>query len=230
MKKKTIVFIGIILLVILGSLGGFFLLKSKPSEDAIRFKNEYEALNGTIRESDGATYNSIEVKKNNPIVYVDAKETVEKVLESDKAILYIGAEWCPWCRNAVPVLFEVAKKYSVSKIYYLNLDEEKDSFEIQNGKLVKTKEGSDGYYELLTKLSLHLNDYVLKDSNGKEYPTNEKRVYMPTVYAIKDGEIVGSHVGTTTLNEGQTKYDAMTKEQHDKVYSIYNELFQKVYK
>ena len=209
--------------------GGVFLCLHQPTEDALRFKKEYESLNGTIRESDGATYNTIEVKRNNPIVYVDSKEVVEKVLESDKAILYIGAEWCPWCRNAVPVLFEVAKKYSVSTIYYLNLDSEKDSFEIQNGTLVKTKEGTAGYYALLEKLSATLNDYVLKDKDGKEYKTGEKRIYLPTLYAIKNGEVVGSHTGTTTLNENQTKYDAMTSGQHDKVYSIYNELFQKVY-
>ena len=229
MTKKTIVFIGIIVFIFLGSLGGFFLLKTTPSEDALRFKNEYEALNGTIRESDGATYNIVSISKNNPIQYIDAKGAID-ILESDKAILYIGADWCPWCRNAVPVLFEVAKKYSVSTIYYLDLDDEKDSFEIQDGNLVKTKEGSVGYYELLNKLSNHLNDYVLKDSNGKEYNTNEKRIYLPSVYAIKTGEVVGNHVGTTTLNEGQTKYDAMTEEQHDKVFNIYSELFQKVYK
>ena len=229
MKKKTIVIIGIIVFIFLGSLGGFFLLKTTSNEDALRFKNEYEALNGTIRESDGATYNIVSISRNNPIQYVDAKGAVD-VLESDKAILYIGADWCPWCRNAVPVLFEVAKKYSVSTIYYLDLDDEKDSFEIQDGNLVKTKDGSVGYYELLDKLSNYLNDYVLKDSNGKEYNTNEKRIYLPSVYAIKSGEVVGSHVGTTTLNEGQTKYDAMTEEQHDKVFNIYSALFQKVYK
>lgn len=229
MKKKYILGIGA-LVVALFLVGGFLIFQNKPSEDALRFKNEYEALNGTIRESDGATYNTIEVNKKNPIVYVDAKETAENILESEKAVLYIGAEWCPWCRNAIPVLFEVAKKYKVSTIYYLNLDNEKDSFEIQNGKLVKTKEGTEGYYQLLDKLSDVLNDYVLKDSTGKEYPTLEKRVYMPHVLAIKDGKVVGNHVGTTSLNDGQTKYDAMTEEQHDKVYQIYSDMLEKVYK
>ena len=35
--------------------------KPTPTADAIKFKEEYEKLNSTIRESDGAKYNSITI-------------------------------------------------------------------------------------------------------------------------------------------------------------------------
>lgn len=168
MKKKVV--IGIILLILLigGIAGGsLYYYKSKDKDqinikDAVKFKEEYEKLNNTVRVSDKMTYKKIEISSNNPIKYIDTVKA-QDVLKEDKAILYIGAAWCPYCRNAVNVLFDVAKKFDVKTIYYLNLDDEKDIFEIQDGKLVKTKNGTEGYYKLLDTLKDHLKDYILYD-------------------------------------------------------------------
>lgn len=227
MKKKIIITIIIILIFILGICT--YLFMNNNNSDTLKFKEEYESLNNTIRESDGATYNNISISKNNPIKIVDAKGAL-KVLQSKKAVLYIGAGWCPWCRNAVPVLFEVTKKYNVKTIYYLNLDNEKSSFKIEKNKLIQTKKGTDSYYELLDKLSDRLNDYKLTDESGNEYDTKEKRIYIPYVITIKDGKVIDDHVGTVSLNENQTKYDKMTTEQYQELLNIYNSMFEKVYK
>ncbi len=224
-NKKILIIIGVIVIILLSIL---YLLFLNKESDAIKFKKEYESLNNTTRDSDGAKYNNISIDKSNPIKYVDTKGTLD-VLESDKAILYIGANWCPWCRSAVPVLFEVAKKYNIKTIYYLNLDDEKSSFEIKDGKLIKTVNGTDGYYKLLDKLDDLLRDYKLTDENNIEYDTKEKRIYMPYVLGIKKGRVVSSHVGTITLNENQTKYSELTTTQHDELFDIYSELFDIVY-
>jgi len=132
MNKKLFI---ILVIILVGGIGiGLFILNDKepslyvekPSEDALKFKEEYESLNGTKRESDGAIYQDIKIDENNPVKYVNAKEALE-VLKNKTAIMYVGANWCPWCRNAVPVLFEVAKDKNIETIYYLNLDDEKDS-------------------------------------------------------------------------------------------------------
>lgn len=223
-KRTLLQFLGAILLIVV-VIGGLVLLtKEGKTDDARRFKEEYEALNNTIRKSDGATYGTMTIDKENPIKYISAKEAID-VLESDSAIIYIGAPWCPWCRNAVPVLFELAKENNMDTIYYIELDDIKSNYEIENGQLKQTTKGTEDYYKLLDKLADHLNDYVLTDDQGKKYDTGEKRIYMPYVIAVYEGEIVGDKVGTVTLDEGQTKYDSLTEEQHKKLTKTYGELF-----
>ena len=228
MKKNKFLYIGIFSFLILLLVAVLMSFKFKQNSDAIKFKNEYEALNDTVRESDGATYNSVSIPKDNPIKYINSKEAI-KIIEKDDAIIYVGAEWCPWCRNAVTVLFEIADKYDVQTIYYLNLDDEKSSYEVKDGKLVNTVKGSKDYYKLLDKLSDILSYYVLTDNEGNKYDTKEKRIYMPHVIAVHDGKIVSDHVGTVTLNEDQDKYSAFTKDQHKELYNTYDEMFSLVY-
>lgn len=228
MKRKNLI-IGIVLavLAICAGVGVYFFTREKPSEDALKFKEEYESLNGTIRESDGAKYNDIKIEKNNPIVYITTKEALE-ILDENQAIIYVGANWCPWCRNAIPVLFDIAESYKVDKIYYLNLDNEKSSYEVQDGEVVKTKDGSADYYKLLEKLSDRLEDYTLS-KDGKNYETGEKRIYIPHVIGVKNGKVVADHVGTVTLESNQTKYDAMNDSQRKELEKIYKDLFEEVY-
>lgn len=105
MKKKILMLclMGISLFTITGCVQK----RQINNTDAIKFKEEYESLNNTVRESDGAEYNNISIDEKNPIKYVDTKEAL-KVLKEETAIIYVGANWCPWCRNAIPVLFDVA--------------------------------------------------------------------------------------------------------------------------
>ncbi len=193
------------------------------NEDALKFKKDYESLNNTIRSSDGAKYNDVDIPKKNPIKYISATEAVD-IIKNKKGIIYFGANWCPWCRNAVEVLFKAAKQKKVDTIYYLDMDTAKNTWEIKDGKAVKTEQEKEGYYELLNLLSPILSDYVLKDENGLSYNTGEKRIYMPLVIAVNGGKITDSHRGTVTLNEGQTKYDKLTANQHDVLLKEYNTL------
>jgi thiol-disulfide isomerase/thioredoxin len=228
MNKKRWIIFGIMgaMIFLLGI--GYLFFSQTPNSDALKFKEEYEKLNGTIRESDGALYNSIEVPRDNPIQYVNCAEALD-VLKQKTAILYIGANWCPWCRNAIPVLFEVAKREHIDTIYYLNLDEEKDMFEIQKGNLVKTVNGSVGYYQLLEFLESHLRDYVLTDEKGVTYDTGEKRIYMPSVITSKNGVIQDIHVGTVSLETNQTKYSLMTTSQREELSKIYEKMIKNTF-
>lgn len=225
MKKKNLIVVCVLAFVILLSL---FVFLNKGESDAIKFKKEYEELNGTIRKSDGAKYNSVSIDKDNPIKYIDAARAVE-VIEKKSAVIYVGTPWCPWCRNAVPVLFEVAKEYDLDTIYYLDLDDEKSQYEVVDGKAVKTTDGSKGYYKLLDKLSDRLSDYTLTDNDGNKLNTGEKRIYMPYVLGVKDGKVVSEKLGTITLESGQTKYSDLTDEQYNELKSEYSELFESVF-
>jgi len=236
MENKKILFVGLVSIFLVAVLGLSFYNKFKEedkkeepkTEESKRFKEEYESLNDTIRESDGAKYNNVTINEDNPIKYVNAKEAID-ILKNKTGIIYVGANWCPWCRNAVPVLLNVAKDRKVDVIYYLNLDDEKSTYEIKDGKLVKTKEGSESYYELLDVLKDELDDYILTDKSKKEYDTKEKRIYMPFVIATKDGKVEATHTGTVTLNKDQTKYSPLTEDQEIELYDTYSKMFSKIY-
>lgn len=221
MNKLVKVIIGLVSIILLSGCN-----ENEVNSDALRFKEEYESLNSTIRESDGATYQDVEIPEDNPIRYVDATDTLD-ILKSDKAIIYIGANWCPWCRNAVGVLLDVAKEYDVDTIYYLELDDEKNTFVVKDGLVERTKEGTESYYKLLELLDEYLHDYVITDDEGNEYDTGEKRIYMPMVIGVKNGKVSSYHTGTTSLNEGQTKYDYMTDEQQKELTDIYANIVEK---
>lgn len=230
MKNKKILILSMCVLLII--VVGIILFNkddtSKDKSDALKFKEEYESLNGTVRESDKAAYNDVSIDEDNPIVYVDINETLQ-ILENKKGIIYIGANWCPWCRTAVEVMLDVANDLDIEKIYYLNLDDDKSNFKIEDKKLVEVNHGSKYYYKLLEALDENLNDYVLTDEEGTKYETGEKRIYMPYVFTVKNGKVQKSHLSTVNLDEGQTKYDSLTKKQYKELYNIYYEMFDELY-
>ena len=218
-----------ILSLFLGGLGCSSTTKKEEVSDAIKFKEEYEKLNDTIRESDGALYNNVSISENNPIKYINAKEAVE-IIKNQTGVIYFGASWCPWCRNAIPVLFDAVKKKNVDIIYYVDMDRLRNIYEVKDGELVKTQEEQDGYYDLLEALDSILGDktYTLS-SEGQTYDTKEKRIYMPLIVGIKNGSIVANHVGTVNLNSDQTKYSTLTKEQYNELYEIYGDLLKQTF-
>ncbi len=229
-KKRVIICLIVVALILVFGIGGYFLLfKKEENKDALRFKNEYEALNDTIRESDGEKYNNVSIDKNNPIKYVTVEEAI-KLLDSKKAIIYVGANWCPWCRNMLKPMLDVAEKLDIETIYYLELDDDKSNYEIQDGEVKQINKGSESYYELLDKLNDYLRDYELTDSDGKTYSVGEKRIYFPYFITIKNGGIVDAKEISRELEEGQNKYAEMTEKQYNDLYDNFYETFGKLYK
>ena len=225
MKKKNII-ICIIASIILISIISIIIVKNINKEDnnqndSLKFKEEYESLNNTKMGSSGNTYSELTIPEDNPMIYIDAKKALD-VLNSDKAVIYVGANWCPWCRKAVPIMLDVAKKLKIDTIYYLNLDNEKSKFEIKDDKLITTQEGTDNYYKLLDALEEYLEDYKLTDtSTGKEYDTKEKRIYMPYIITIKNGKIVEAKTMTIKTDDAEEEKQELNK--------MYSEMLSKLY-
>lgn len=227
MKKKTIVIL-IITFILLGIITLYLINNNKnKNSDSIKFKNEYESLNNTVRTSDGELYNYVEIDSKNPIKYISVEESLS-ILESKKAIIYVGANWCPWCRNMLNAMFDAAKDLNIDTIYYLTLDDDKSNFEIKDGKLIKISDGSDSYYKLLDKLKDYLKDFELTD-NKKTYPIGEKRIYMPFFITVKNGSIIEAKEISRKLEKEQNKYSENTKEQYENLYNNFYETFRKVY-
>lgn len=94
------------------------------------------------------------------------KVTAEEALEVKDGVLVFAFPQCPFCRNLIPELAEVAKEENET-IYYCQVDEYRDKYEFDTftGKPVKTQEAGEGYYELLDWLGNYLNDYAVADNN-----------------------------------------------------------------
>lgn len=144
---------------------------------------------------------NINISKNNPIKYVTLDEVFD-IIQNKTGVIYFGFPGCPWCRNMIPVLFEAAKNNNIDTIYYFN------------PRNVK-KSDNDEY----NKLKEILNEYLSEDENG------QKVLYVPDVYFIKDGKIVGHHLGTVDSQADPTI--SLTEEEKNELLDIFNELFEK---
>ncbi len=194
--------------------------------DALKFKEEYESLNGVTIENTNYKYPSIEIIKDNAVKYSTNEELLE-VLENGTGVIYFGYPTCPWCRNAVPVLLEAANEVGIENIYYLNMKDERDQIKVkEDGTLEVVSEGTEGYKKLLERLDNILLDYTLEDIHGNTVSANEKRIYVPLVVFVRDGEIVGYH--TDTVETQTNPFELLNEEQRNELMDIYINLMHKV--
>lgn len=226
MKKEKVLLICLPILCAVAAITGYLAVINKDSNaDALKFKEEYEALNGTVVYED-IKYSNLDISENNPIKYSNYDEIID-VIENKSGIIYLGFPECPWCRSALPVLFDVAKDNDINTIYYLNILNDRDSYVVEDGELVyetdedgNEKKGVEGYFKLLEALDEHLTDYVISYED-EEYETGEKRIYAPTVIFVRDGEVLGLHV--STVESQKSGFDKMTDEQIEELYGIYED-------
>lgn len=123
------------------------------------------------------------VDNTNLFVYRTSSEIIN-ILKNGTGIVYLGFPGCPWCQAYVPYLNEVAKTNGLEKIYYFNILEDR-------------KNNTDDYKEMVSLLK----DYLSNDSEGN------KRIYAPSIIAVKAGEIVGfdDETGYDTKGEKDPK-------------------------
>lgn len=122
---------------------------------------------------------------------------VLSILENGTGVIYFGFPTCPWCQKAVPVLFDAAKQERVNEIYYFNVKEIREK---------PTKQ----YEQLLLKL----DEFLDSDSE-----TGEKTLYVPDVFFVKNGTVVGHHLGTVDSHEDPKQ--ALTDEQYTELKESY---------
>ena len=115
--------------------------------------------------------------KDNVFTYRTIEE-INKILKNGTGLVFLGFPKCPWCRGYVPIINEVAKKEGLEKVYYFNIYEDR-------------KNNTEEYQEMV-KL---LKGFLRYDDEGK------KRIYVPAVIAINNGNIVGF--------DDETSYDTL---------------------
>lgn len=165
-----------------------------------------EKLNVTDKISDNEKFYSeyANVPIENVFKYVTASEAIE-LFKSEQAIIFMGFKDCKWCQSYAPILNEVAKNNSVDTIYYLNIKEDRKN---------DTEE-----YKILVEI---LKEYLYNDDNGN------KRIYVPDVYFVKDGNVVGHNNDTSIISGGDTEeyYTETTKlELKNKLTSLIKKVY-----
>lgn len=202
----------------------FVLTGCVDNTDALKFKKEYESLNGKKVETSDKKYRKVNIRKDNPFVYKDAKDIVEMIDNKETFVVYFGFPTCPWCRSVLSTLDEVAKDTNFNTIYYVNILDIRDTLELDGDKIVEKKKGSEDYYKLLERLDEVLDKYTLTNSKGKEIDTKEKRIYAPNIVAIVNGKAKQLETG---ISKDQTDAymklsDKMKKETYNKFKCLLN--------
>ena len=147
------------------------------------------------------------VSEDNVFVYRTDKEIIE-ILKHGTGIVYLGFPECPWCQAYVSYLDEVAKETKIEKIYYLNI------LEIRKNN---TKE----YQEIVSLL----DNYLSYDEEGK------KRIYVPAIVAVKEGEIIGFDDETSHDTKGyETPEEYWKKEDLDGLKAKLEKMFSETVK
>lgn len=191
--------------------------KEVKNPDAIKFKEEYEKLNGE-KNKNGITYREVEIDEENPFVFATAEEIQEKIDNKETFAVYFGFNSCPWCRSVITTLVEVADDLDIDKIYYVDVLDIRDTYELNSkNKPEKTKDGSEGYNELITSLASVLSDYTLTTEKGKTVQVGEKRIYAPNLVSVVDGEAQKLNSGISELQTDSMMEltDEMKKDTYD---------------
>ena len=218
-SKKNIIIVVLVAVITLLVLASIITIYNNKNIDALKFKEEYESINGTTREKDGKTIRSITIPKNNPMVYSDADKIVDMINNKETFVVYFGFNDCPWCRSVITTLIDVANDEGLDKIYYVDVKEIRGMKSVAEDGSIKTDiKGTKGYYKLLEKLDGLLSDYTLMDKDGNQVLAGEKRIYAPNVVAIVNGKAEKLESGISDKQtDGYMKLtEEMKKETYDK--------------
>ncbi len=193
--KKTIFSLLIIGLILL-SVTGCRTNKTENDSDSLKFKEEYEALNGETNSS-GKVHRTISISEDNPFVYATGEEIVEKIEDNETFYVYFGSSYCPWCRSVIEKAIEVAKENNIDTIYYVDIWDGdhveilRDTYELNdNGEPEVVFEGGKGYKDLLTYFDNVLSDYTLTDADGNKISVGEKRIFAPNFIYVEKGKSI----------------------------------------
>ena len=174
---------------------GILLFTGCSNKDALKFKEDYESING--KEIGENKYREVSIDKENPFVEVDAKMIVEMIENDETFYVYFGDKKCPWCRSVIEKAIKVSKDYDVDKIYYVSIWDDdfneilRDKYKLDDkGKVEKVSDGTKEYTKLLKAFDSLLSDYTLTDNNKKEVKVGEKRIYAPNFIYVSNGKAI----------------------------------------
>lgn len=143
----------------------------------------------------------VDIDTNANIKYLKLNEVLD-FFKNKTGVIYFGFPNCPWCRNIIPSLLDVSKEQGHT-LYYFNPRDVRGT----NNKEFK-------------ELMIILDEHLTANEEGV------KTLYVPDVYFVKDGKIVGNHLGS--VSNQTNPYEPLTNEQLSELKQIYKDLFDKL--
>ena len=219
MKNKLIVVFSIIIVgIVLMSV--IFILRNNDVEvnytqDEIKFKDEYENLNGQEIVTD-YTLKTVDIDVDNNVKYINDNEILD-LLTNGTNVIYFGWSDCNWCRSIVPTLINTLKQNKIDTLYYYDFKSLRNSYENDdNDKSVKL-------YEEIVKIIGDNIESVFDEESNK---SGEKKILAPTVVFIKNGELLGVHIKSVDSQLKST--DVLNKNQVRELSNIYKNYIQQM--
>lgn len=220
MKKLITIFLLLVMTITMTGCNK----KENKQTDGYKFKEEYMSVNG-LENASGKKNREVTIDEKNPMVYSTAEEIADKIENKETFVVYFGFPTCPWCRSMIEQLLKCAKDNNQEKIYYVDVQEIRDKYSLNDeGELEKTEEGSEGYNRLIELMKDVLSDYTLTDENGNSKSTGEKRIYAPNVVAVVNGKPEKMVEGTSSKLEDP--YAELTEEMKEESYSSLKCIFE----
>ncbi|MBQ2640304.1 MAG: hypothetical protein IJF92_06070 [Bacilli bacterium] len=141
------------------------------------------------------------VSDNNPYEYSNIDEIL-KIFDGGTGIVFLADSDCEWCSATAKVFTDALNYKNVSKVYYYNPKKIRD----KNTKSYK-------------KLVSILKDYLQTDEDNNPY------LYLPDIYFVKNGKIIGHNNDTATMNGSVD--EALNKKTKKELKNKYIELISK---
>ena len=189
MKKKIFVLLFLIMIVLTSCT------KKETITDSLKFKEEYERLNGQ-KDSDGNDLVDLDIDEDNNVVYLTIESLIKKLEDKETFIVYFGYSSSNECRLVLPNLLKVAYRHGLDKLYYLDTTsiDDKDKFAIIEDKLKE----------------------VLEENDSSE------SIKVPSIIAIKDGLPIMLTHGLSDYNdfENITLDDKLDKEIYNNIVEV----------
>lgn len=189
--KNKILLLGFILLI---SLTITACDKESKNSDAMKFKEEYESINGTLNSSD-KEHRTLSIAEDNPFIYATAEEIVSKIENGDTFYVYFGSAYCPWCRSVIEEFISVANDNKIDTVYYVDIWDGdhveilRDKYELNDEGIPElVSEGDKNYKEILKYFDNVLEEYTLTDKDGNQVSVGEKRIFAPNFIYVENGE------------------------------------------
>lgn len=168
----------------------------------IVFREQLFNVSSNITDSERFFKEYGQVSVDNVFKYVTAQETIS-LFDADEAIIFFGFKECKWCQSYAPILNEYAKQNNVDTIYYCNIKKDRAN-------------NTEEYNQLVTLLA----EYLEVDDKGN------KRIYVPDVYFVKEGKIVGHNNDTSTEQGADIEgyYEENGEALKEKINNLFDEL------
>ena len=159
----------------------------------------YAAYNGqSVPNVEGKIYRDVNLPYDNTLSTVTATEA--RKIQNGYVLFAFPS--CPFCRNLLPVLADVACEENIP-VAYCRIDTYRDRYvySAEAAAPVQTQPAGEGYAGLLTWLDGCLDEYTVPDESKTPIPVGEKRIHAPTLVKVRDGVPVSTWELTDVFGE-----------------------------